>query len=93
MNTNNDDQRVAGEINTYLQGRRAAYNSTQPLEPPTAPPILSDPKADPVKRAEAARQFVEVEGLYAEALLSRKQLTEVEQRWLTSQISRCLKGQ
>jgi hypothetical protein len=88
-----DDQRVAGEIGTYLRGRRAAYNSTQPLEPPTAPAILSDVKADPVRRAEAARQFAEVESLYAKALLSRKSLTDAEQRWLTSQISRCLKGE
>ena len=77
----NDSRVLAGSIGEFFRNRNAARDAKTPLEKPA---ILSDPKADPTKRAEAEQQ-------YAEALLGRKTLTNDEQVFLGSEISKYLK--
>lgn len=92
---NFDDQtptQLAQGINSVLRAQRAQRDNPQPLERPAAPAILADPKANPIKRAEAEQQHAENERRYADELLQRRTLTVEESRWLGSQINRMLRG-
>ncbi len=71
---------LAGGIAEYLRDQRAARADKQPLPKPA---ILDDPKADPVKRDQAAQS-------YGEALLRRKTLTSEEMTFLGKAIHQAL---